>query len=296
MDLPYQDSVVTWELEGRPFRTNPDTGDPLNLLYGADIAALNIMIGAASEGWQRPVYFAVTVASDGRLGLENYFQLEGQALRVVPIRHSEPLGRVELGITPDRLREFRFTNLNDPDVYYDANIRRMVDNYRNIFSQTASAMVVAGQIEEGVALIDSLMKKIPFSTIPGDYISFIYIARVYQLAGDYEKALEIYRASEPMLIHRLSHQSGDSFSQYAFTFLQSVRAAYLQATDYEGAAAFENRIRASFGDEANVTAEEMRASALGLFDEQSIIDDSVMIEDSLALDSTLLEPQLDDDL
>jgi len=295
-DRTIMDSVVTWELEGRPFRTNPETGDPLNLLYGADIAALNIMIGAASEGWQRPVYFAVTVASDGRLGLENYFQLEGHALRVVPIRHSEPLGRVELGITPDRLREFRFTNLNDPDVYYDANIRRMVDNYRNIFSQTASAMVVAGQIEEGIALIDSLMEKIPFSTIPGDYISFIYIARVYQLAGDYEKALEIYRASEPMLIHRLSHQSGDSFSQYAFTFLQSVRAAYLQATDYEGAAAFENRIRASFGDEANVTAEEMRASALGLFDEQSIIDDSVMIEDSLALDSTLLEPQLDDDL
>ncbi len=278
------DSSVTWMLNGRPFRTHPETGDPINLLYGADIATLNIIQGVALQGWERPVYFAVTVSSDGRLDLDNYFQLEGQALRVVPIRHDEPLGRVELGVTPQRLREFRFRNLNNPDVYYDANIRRMVDNYRNIFSQTASEMVQAGQVAEGVALMDSLMENIPFSTIPGDFISFIYVARVYELAGDYDKALEIYRKSESMLIHRLNSGGSDQFSRFSLTFLTSVRAAYLKAADFEGAAEFENKIRQSMGEQANVTAEEMRDLAMGAF-ASSVSQDTSTSSDSVSQNS-----------
>ncbi len=278
------DSSVTWMLNGRPFRTHPETGDPINLLYGADIATLNIIQGVALQGWERPVYFAVTVSSDGRLDLDNYFQLEGQALRVVPIRHDEPLGRVELGVTPQRLREFRFRNLNNPDVYYDANIRRMVDNYRNIFSQAASEMVQAGQVDEGVALMDSLMEDIPFSTIPGDFISFVRVAGVYELAGDYDKALEIYRKSESMLIHRLNSGGSDQFSRFSLTFLTSVRAAYLKAADFEGAAEFENKIRQSMGEQANVTAEEMRDLAMSAF-ASSVSQDTSTSSDSVSQNS-----------
>jgi len=283
-DRSQLDSTMTWVLNGRPYTTNPETGEPLNLLYGADIATLSIITGIASQDWTRPVYFAVTVSNDGRLDLENYLQLEGQALRIVPIRHDEPLGRVELGVTPQRLRQFRFRNLNNPDVYYDANIRRMVDNYRNIFSHAASAMVEAGQVEEGIALMDSLMEKIPFSTIPGDFISFIYVARVYQLVGDFDRALQIFRTSEPRLLHRLKSGDNDQFSQFSLTFLTSVRAAYLQAADYEGAAEFENKIRAVFGGEEEVTAEEMRELSLGLFNGNNM-DDTSSIENSTQQDS-----------
>ena len=257
------DSTMSWMLDGRPFRRDPETGDPLNILYAADIAALDIINGAAEGGWERPVYFAVTVAPDGRLGLENYFQQEGQALRIVPIHHDNPLGRVELGVTPERLKTFRFRNLNNPDVYYDANIRRMVDNYRNIFAQTATVMIEAGQTGEGVALMDTLMEKVPFTTIPGDFMSFIYTARVYQLADEHEKALDVYRASEPLVFHRLGGHSAGSFDEYAFTLVQSIRLAYLQAADFEGAAAFENRVQEFLGGEGNVTADQMRASFLG---------------------------------
>ena len=222
------------------------------------------------DGWERPVYFAVTVSPDGRLDLENYLQLEGQAMRVVPIRHDDPLGRVELGITPERLKTFRFRNLNNPEVYYDANIRRMVDNYRNIFAQTAATLVQEGQVDEGLGLMDHLLEQIPFTTIPGDYVSFIYTARVYQEAGDYAKALEILKQSEPLLMYRLDLNNTQGFDDYVFTFLQTIRAAYLQAGDFEGAAAFENKIRESVGEEGNVTAEEMRAAAMGMFDQDSL--------------------------
>lgn len=284
------DTSMSWVLNGRPYSTNRETGEPVNLLYGADIAALNIISGAAAGGWERPVYFAVTVSPDGRLDLENYLQLEGQAMRVVPIRHDDPLGRVEPGVTPERLETFRFRNLNNPKVYYDANIRRMVDNYRNIFAQTAATLVQEGQVDEGIGLMDHLLEQIPFTTIPGDYVSFIYTARVYQEAGEYAKALEILKQSEPLLMSRLDLNSAQGFDDYVFTFLQTIRAAYLQAGDFEGAAAFENKIRESVGEEANVTAEEMRASVMGMFDEDSL-DGTQNMDQSLPQDSALLDPE-----
>ncbi len=286
------DSSMTWVLNGRPFRTNPETGQPLNILYGADIAAWNIISGAAQGGWKRPVYFAVTVSSDGRLDLQNYFQLEGKSLRVVPIRHNDPLGRVELGVTPERLKTFRFRNLNNPKVYFDANIRRMVDNYRNIYAQTASAMIEAGRVDEGVALMDELMENVPFSTIPGDYISFIYTARVYQLAGDHERALEIFRMSEPLLIHRMNPENSQGFNEGVTTFYQSVLAAYLQVADYEGAAAFDNRIRGISSEEDSITAEQMRILAGGQIEEDTI-HNILGTEPPVVLDSNLLDPEME---
>ena len=258
------DSTMIWTLTGRPFQAEP----PINLLYAADYAALSIIQATAAEGWKRPVYFAVTVAYDGRLDMDNYLQLEGKAMRIVPIRHNERAGRVELGVTPGRLRTFRFTNLDNPDVYYDANIRRMVDNYRNIFAQTASAMVQAGQVEEGMALMDELMQKIPFATIPADYLSYLYMADVYQLAGEHEKALEIFRESVPLVMHHLS--SGGSEDRRTFGFLQSLRDAYLQAGAFEEAADLENRIRKIYGEEEILTASEMREAAIELYGEDVV--------------------------
>ena len=47
------------------------------------LAMLDIV---ASNIWKRPIYWAVTVREDRLLGLEEYMQLEGLALRLVPIK------------------------------------------------------------------------------------------------------------------------------------------------------------------------------------------------------------------
>ncbi|MCY4672937.1 MAG: DUF2723 domain-containing protein [Bacteroidetes bacterium] len=286
------DSAMTWMLRGRPFGTDPQTGETRYLLYGADWAALNIIAGAAADGWKRPVYFAVTVASDGRLDLQNYFQLEGQSLRIVPIHHENPQGRIDLGVTPERLKTFRFRNLDNPKVYYDANIRRMVDNYRNVFAQTAAALIEAGRVEEGIALMDGLMEKIPFTTIPGDFVSFMYTSRVYQQAGEYTRALKILQHAEPLTRHRLrSTNNSQSMNEMTYALVDAIRRAYVQAGDYEGAAAFENNIREDFGEEANVTADQMRALMMGL-PEGTIFDSSgnavgISTQESVVQDSGL---------
>jgi mevalonate pyrophosphate decarboxylase len=51
-----------------------------------DLMVLDLI---AHNNWKRPIYFAVTTGSEAYLGLEEYFQLEGLAYRLVPIKNTE---------------------------------------------------------------------------------------------------------------------------------------------------------------------------------------------------------------
>jgi len=264
------ESPMRWRLQGREFGRDAQ-GEELYVLYGADIAALDILTTNAAQGWKRPVYFAVTVSPDGQLDLQNYFQLEGQAFRVVPIKHNEPLGRIVPTLTPERLKQFKFTNLNNPDVYYDENIRRMVDNYRNVYAQTAEALVESGEPDEAQALLDTLMAAVPFETIPGDERSFLFMARAYQMLDDDERVMEVMQKAEPVVLHRLANVRTQSEQKYIEQFIQMISFTYLEARNYEAAAAFSNRISEVMGQPYRQTPEELRRE----FEE--IMQDSTLV-------------------
>jgi len=253
-------SPMRWVLEGRPYN------EDFNLLYSADQAVLNMLMTNARQDWKRPIYFAVTVAPEGQLNLKKYFQSEGQAYRVVPIEHNEPLGRVVPSVSPARLKLFRFTNLNDPSVYYDENIRRMVDNYRNIFSHTAQSLIVAGQSEEARELVDWFMEEVPFETIPGDEMSYIFMADVYRMLGDSERGVGILRKSEEVILHRINNPRNTRDLEQAARFLDIVRSFYVDAGDFVAASEFTNKIADVIGDSSyRQTPEEIEA----VFKEQS---------------------------
>ncbi|MEX0600009.1 MAG: DUF2723 domain-containing protein [Rhodothermales bacterium] len=227
---------MRWRLEGRPYN------DEFNILYAADQATLDIVATNAQQGWQRPVYFAVTVSPDGQLDLQDFFHLEGQAFQVVPIRHNQTLGRIVPSVTPQRLMNFRFRNVADPNVYFDENVRRMVDNYRNIFGHTAQSLAQLGDREQAIAVLDTIMTKVPFETIPGDERSYLLLARAYQSAGASEKAVELIQGAEPLVLHRLESSRSSQDIDMAAQYIQILRASYLDAGAFEAAADFSARI------------------------------------------------------
>lgn len=248
------ESPMKWLVEGRPY------SEEFNLLYAADQAALNILVTNAQQQWKRPIYFAVTVSPDGQLNLQDYFQLEGQANRVVPIKHDDQLGRVVSGLTDEKLRLFRFRGLNDPDVYFDENIRRMTDNYRNIFSHTAENMGRHGKVEEALDLLDWFSEQVPFSTIPGDEMSFAFMAQAYASLGEIEKAASIWRLAEPLILHRLEHPSSTNELNRTARFIEVIRGAYLEVRDFEGYVRFMNGLAEITGDTTyQPTAQEVEA-------------------------------------
>ena len=150
----------------------------------------------------------------------------------------------------------------------------MTDNYRNIFSHTAENLAQQGRVEEARELMNWFMEQVPFDTIPGDEMSFAFMAQAYATIGDEQKAAEIWRLAEPLIVHRLKHSPTQNDMQRAMRFVEVIRGSYLQVRDFEGYARFMRALAEAIGDTSyQPTAEEIEQ----LFDatSDSLGDDQI---------------------
>jgi MFS family permease len=240
--LPRQ---ITWRLEGRPL------GDGRGVLYNADLAVLDILKAVAEDGWQRPVYFASTVAQDSELGLQAFFQNEGLARRVVPVQRGigDPDGVVVPEILNARLRNFAFRGLADPAVYHDENARNMADGYRTRFASLAAGMTAAGDTASARALLARVIAEVPAETIPTGFGSLYMLSEAYRLMGDTPRMIAILQQAETFALDQVRRAEGSQSSQQqAAQYIQFVQTAYLLGGAYDEAAAFSQKVGEVLGD------------------------------------------------
>lgn len=235
-DTTALESPMTWRLEGRP------AGEDRRLLQAADFAVYNMLRTTAQNEWNRPLYFAVTVAQSGRLGLQNYLQLEGQAYRILPIRHNQRLGRVIPGVTDERMSQFRFTNTANPSTYFNTDARRMVDGYRLHFSHTAEQLANKGYPEDGRSLLDEFTDAVPFSTIPGDLRTLMSTARAYRALGDLETLSRVLQEAQPVVFNELRAAQGRRQFSQALFYAGRIRQALLEADEPDGVSEFDETL------------------------------------------------------
>src|SRR6185436_9091850 len=102
-----------------------------NYLMKNDLMILDLL---AHNNWKRPVYFATTVGTENFLNLDDYFQLEGLAYHLVPVK-AEKAGEAGFRgtVAPDLMydnvmNKFRWGNMKDKRVYLDENNLRMTTN------------------------------------------------------------------------------------------------------------------------------------------------------------------------
>ena len=227
---------LQWKLQGRSY------GQDSRILQIADLVAYNMLRTNAENNWERPIYFAVTVAQSGQLNLSNYFQLEGQAYRVLPIKHNQPLGRVIPGLTDERMSDFRFTNLADSSVYYNENARRMVDGYRLHFSHAAQQLARKGQQDLAGRFLTDFTDQVPFSTIPGDIQTMMFTADAFRTIGDAEKAVAVLDRAQPEVFNELrSANSRRAFSR-ALQYAGMMRRSYTDTGVGNSTEAFDDRL------------------------------------------------------
>lgn len=164
-----------------------------NSILKSQLIVMDIL---ANNNWERPVYF-VTGYHDDALGLEEYFQLEGLAYRLVPVRSENKswldYGRIETDILYNNMiNKFVWGGANDENVYIDYNHRRTITvvRARLNYARLAGELAAEGKKQEAIKVLDHCMEALPLSNIPYDPY-FTEIIEGYFIAGNTDKALSL---------------------------------------------------------------------------------------------------------
>lgn len=140
-----------------------------------------------TNNWERPVYFT-SIGSANTLGLNDYFQNEGFAYRLVPIK-SDARGRIDTEIMYENLmKNYGWGNMNDPNIIIDHTINRTtrIVKIRDNFRDLAILLVQEGdtaRAKEVIARCDEIMPTSIF--IPG--VFDVDYANAYYAIGEPEK-------------------------------------------------------------------------------------------------------------
>ncbi len=171
---------------------------------------LMIMDLLANNNWERPIYF-VSTAGDGNIGLTDYLQVDGFAYRLVPIKTPSKgyleTGRVDSDVLYKKLmEEFKWGNMNDPDVYIDYTIDRTtsVIQIRNKFNRLAKQLLTEGKKDSAELVLDRCMEIMPKHNFNYDLFT-LDIIETYYRADATEKANAIVADFAETSMHELNY-------------------------------------------------------------------------------------------
>ncbi len=176
----------------------PNDGQVSNVLK----AYLVMMDILAHNNWERPIYFATTTGPEGWFGLEEYFQMDGLAFRLVPIRtqnngNVREQGRIDTDILYNNLMNrfndhsrvdfvnnpnapvkepypFLWGGMNDPRIYNNEDNFRLFASIRSLHLTLATALIAKGDVEKAEKVLDHVDKLYPSEVTPYVIMSQIY--------------------------------------------------------------------------------------------------------------------------
>jgi hypothetical protein len=166
-----------------------------NSIMKSQLLVLDIL---AHNDWKRPIYFITGYHNDA-LGLEEYFQLEGLAYRLVPIKSENKswlrYGRINTDILYNNMmNKFAWGGAKEKGVDIDYNHKRtlLVVKARYNYARLATALASEGKNEKAISVLDYCMETFPVEKISYDmYVPSIIEA--YVAAGAIDKATELTR-------------------------------------------------------------------------------------------------------
>tara|TARA_S200000501_G_scaffold127956_1_gene120900 strand:+ start:851 stop:4216 length:3366 start_codon:yes stop_codon:yes gene_type:complete len=198
----------------------------------------------------RPIYFAATVAPNNQIGLERYLSMEGMTYRVIldknkinPINYKkmkqnliesnlEKIIKDEISYT--QIIEsgegiYRYSGLDDNGIYFNDNIKRLVQNYRIGFIRLAQYDIKEGnylEAENLISVMDSYFPPDMLEIEPG--LVVLISDSIYGSTNNTVKQLEILKRlfnkkidiqTEIYLLHKLAELNDLEFIKQRATVL-----------------------------------------------------------------------------
>jgi len=158
-----------------------------------------------TNNWKLPIYFSITSPKDNFVGLENYFQLEGLAYQLTPLKNTssdEQFGSINTELMYNNfMNKFVWGGLNDNNS--DSITKtRMTMNFRNNFSRLANALINEGKIDSAKKVIDRCTEALPNEAVGYNYF-MLPIAEGYYNIGEIKKANEIVKILADVYYNKL---------------------------------------------------------------------------------------------
>jgi len=154
----------------------------------------------ATNNWERPIYWSITVGQNKYLNLMDYFQLEGFAYRLVPIKSTSSPSQLMFGsvrtdlMYENLMNKFEWGRMNQPDIYIDENNARMMTNIRNSFNRLAAGLISENKRDSAIAVLDHCQELVPANVIPYEYFG-LELGENYLRAGAKQKAIDLFETA-----------------------------------------------------------------------------------------------------
>jgi tetratricopeptide (TPR) repeat protein len=156
----------------------------INTRYGPmlrtqDYMILNIL---TANRWKRPLYFAVTVPQSNMVSeLTRYMRMDGLVHKIVPFRNWR--------ISPTNLEEnlshkYKYRGLNDKSVYYNGDIKNLLQNYRSGYIQMAEYYMREGSHDKLLELLNEMDEVINSDVIPWTSRTMYVVNDAFKIAAD----------------------------------------------------------------------------------------------------------------
>ena len=163
-------------------------------LLKGDVAVLDII---NSNFQDRPIYFAVTCRPESMQGLDDYMQLEGLGLRLVPLKNADPafryLGMMGKGkIDADKTLElmttkFKWGGFDEHETFIDRSFGPAIQSQKAGMVRAAQTFLDRGDKAKAIQMADQFFEAFPFMNFRYEFQS-LQMLDIYVKAGAYEKA------------------------------------------------------------------------------------------------------------
>lgn len=208
--LKYDPALAREEEPALRFELKPT----LNTPYGPALRVQDLMILRIlmDNQFRRPVYFAVTVSPENKIGMDAYMRMDGLAFRVMPIRNERRALDPQIMWTNIN-EKFLYRNLDNPKVYYDDNVTSLLQNYRSAFLHLAQFHLGRNEKAEAIRTLDRMGQAIPEAVIPtSDLRVSEAIGYMYLQAGRPEELDRRYQDFVQREFHKLADEEKLGFA------------------------------------------------------------------------------------
>jgi hypothetical protein len=157
-----------------------------NALYKNDLMVLDFL---ATSNWERALYLANPSSLNEIMGIDRFIHQVGMVYKFMPVpatNYISGIGGVSADKSYEILKDCVWGNLQDPDVHVDRESYRNSRLPRQNFLRTAEALIIEGEAEKAVELIDTCLYFFPDDKIRYDVL-MIPFAELYYNAGEIEK-------------------------------------------------------------------------------------------------------------